>query len=165
MNKQPALNPNIRHNLHHHNRYALQDLQTSLLKADLMPLHSLTNPLRSSFPSFFFRKIDTVSLHKSSFRLIESPDCGCLHSWQQVVTRCDQVVTQVCLELVPLLVLGVEHEFVRGAGVVLGLVGHLLRPLLQLADLLASLDEGRVGLAHLARGADALRLMRGWIQS
>ena len=76
----------------------------------------------------------------------------------QLATSRDQVVTQASLELVPLLVLCVEHEFVRGAGVVLGLVGHLLRPLLQLADLLASLDEGRVGLAHLARGADALRL-------
>ena len=69
------------------------------------------------------------------------------------------------LELVPLLVLGVEHEFVCGAGVVLCLVGHLLRPLLQLAYLLASLDECRVGLAHLARGADALRLMRARMDS
>ena len=62
------------------------------------------------------------------------------------------------LELVPLLVLGVEHELVGGLGVVLGLAGHLLRPVLQLADLLAPLEEGRVGLAHLRRGARALGL-------
>ena len=62
------------------------------------------------------------------------------------------------LELVPLLVLGFEHELVRGLGVVLGLVGHLLRPVLQLADLLAPLEEGRVGLAHLGLGAGALCL-------
>ena len=69
-----------------------------------------------------------------------------------------QVQLSGLLELIPLLVLGVEHELVGGARVVLGLVGHLLRPLLQLVDLLAALEEGCVRLAHLAGGADALGL-------
>ena len=64
------------------------------------------------------------------------------------------------LELVPLFVLVHVHEVVRGTGVLLGLVCHHLRAVLQLVQPLASLNDGHLGFCDLAVRTDSLRLQR-----
>lgn len=56
----------------------------------------------------------------------------------------------VSSQLVPLLVLVLEHELVRGGGELGGLRGHALGALVQLAQLVAALQHLLVRARHLA---------------
>lgn len=54
-------------------------------------------------------------------------------------------------QLIPFLVLVLEHELVRGVGEYGRVVGHALRALLQLRQLVPALQDQLVGPRHLRR--------------
>ena len=109
-------------------------------------------------PPCLFQLIDLLAaLEEGCVHLVPLPRRAHAHGLQ--LLRGHMFTThKSALELVPLLVLGVKHDLVHGVRVVLGLVGHIHCPLLQLVYLLAVLEEGGVRLAHLGGPADALGL-------